>query len=110
MTARQQAIEAAARAAFATDYGTYSDDACADHNRWTWEGDGHGEAFKDAYRQYATAAVDAIDVPALLNDLADRIEAEAPSGTYAVGDATFALGIDRAAALVRAWAAKGWTE
>jgi hypothetical protein len=91
MTARQQAIEAAARAIFREE-GPESID-------------------EDGAFALAAVAVDAVNVPALLNDLADRIAAEeAPSGTYAVGDATFALGIDRAAALVRAWAAKGWTE
>ena len=56
---RPEAVEAAARvlAEAEGELTTYSPDAHPDHNRWSWLGDGHDEAFKDHYRVKAQAAI-----------------------------------------------------
>lgn len=33
----------------------YADDAHLDHNRWSWRGDGHGEALREEFRRQADA-------------------------------------------------------
>ena len=90
MSVREQAIEVAARAI---------GESMCDH--WEWAAACH--------TCDAKAALDAA-LPALLNDLADRIEAdigeEVPSSYYRVA---VNRGYGNAAALVRA-AAEGWTE
>ena len=42
------------------DMTTYSETAHADHNRWSWRGDGHGDAIRTDYRDAATAALRAV--------------------------------------------------
>lgn len=38
----------------------YSPDAVEDHNRWSWRGDGHGEAVRRVMYERADKAVDAV--------------------------------------------------
>jgi hypothetical protein len=94
LSARVEAIEAAARAIMATDL---SWDDCDDtiHGYWL---------------SYAAAAVDAVRVPVLLNDLADRIEADRLiDAPFDRAEDEYNEAIRDAAGLVRA-AAEGWGE
>lgn len=42
------------------DMTRYGADAHPDHNRWSWRGDGHGEAVRETYRELADAALSAV--------------------------------------------------
>lgn len=46
----------------------YDEQAHPDHNRWSWRGDGHGDAVRDDFRKQARAVLDAV---------ADDLRAEA---------------------------------
>ena len=35
------------------EFTRYNPDAIADHNRWSWRGDGHGEVLRETFRQQA---------------------------------------------------------
>jgi len=58
---RAQQIEAMACAIYEVEYPTYSETACVDHNRWSWQGDGNPQEFKDRFRAYAEAALGALE-------------------------------------------------
>lgn len=42
------------------DFTRWMPDAHPDHNRWSWRGDGHGEAMRAVYRVQAEAALDVV--------------------------------------------------
>lgn len=73
---RDELIEAAAEAMFELEYPRYIETAVADHNRWSWRGDGHGEEMKERdYRVPAGRAIDAV-LPLIEADVRDGIAAE----------------------------------
>lgn len=53
-------IEVAAETLFANEFGEWKPDAHADHNRWTWRGDGHSDEFRDGYRRVTREAITAV--------------------------------------------------
>jgi len=53
-------VEVLAEALFARDHVAYSETAHPDHNRWSWRGDGHDEAYKNEWRELARAAITAM--------------------------------------------------
>ena len=57
MTAREQATETLAEWLSWTsgEMTRYSPDAHPDHNRWSWRGDGHGEAMRETFCEQAEA-------------------------------------------------------
>lgn len=58
---RAEKIELVAEAIFSAEFGSYNPAASDEYNCWTWRGDGHSAAFKETYRLYAVAAVDALE-------------------------------------------------
>ena len=94
LSARVEAIEAAARAMFRRNHSGMTVEWHEQYGPENW------------HRDRARLAIDAINVPGLLNDLADRIEADSNfTMHYAAGEWNGAL--HHAADLVRA-AAEGW--
>lgn len=99
-------IEAAARAWAETtgEVTTYNETACADHTRWSWEGDGHSEEFKTInFRDPARAALSAA-LPLLAEVFATAIEAEIwtdPDGETKAWRSGKNAGLADAAELVR---------
>jgi hypothetical protein len=92
MTARQQAIEAAARAMY---QGLVPWEDCS-------------SSYRDQMRVLAANAAGAL-VPVLLNDLADRIEHQRFTAISHPYDTGYNAAVDDMLGFVRA-AAEGWTE
>lgn len=44
------------------DMTRYDETAHPDHNRWSWRGDGHGDALRDEYREMARTLREALGV------------------------------------------------
>lgn len=77
-------IDTIARAMSVADWGEWSDDACDDHNKWTWHGSARSEFDRETCRHVARALLSSSD-PAVARALLDHYWQTAPDTALAAG-------------------------